>query len=223
MSFLLLIVEDKIIKPIKLSGCFFFRFLTNTIFYKSSTYVFIPCVGAPISDMIEKSHKCPVNMSKSRNKRKKHDIQSYMGEVVNPTDRLPINCKESVRKHINSVYVGSILRIYDTAYGAEGHLVTAHWITNNGIFATLHEDCRMDFVTLKYKTWVVDQRMVRPGSFRLFTRFGTDDIEDENKTSTINETKQKNSRILKNDTLMDYPTQADQQTYRCSLFRLTCN
>ena len=81
----------------------------------------------------------------------------------------------------------------------------------------------MDFVTLKYKTWVVDQRMVRPGSFRLFTRFGTDDIEDENKTSTINETKQKNSRILTNDTLMDYPTQADQQTYRCSLFRLTCN
>ena len=32
-----------------------------------------------------------------------------------------------------------------------------------------------------------------------------------------------NSQILTNDTLMDFPTQADRETYRCSLFRLTCN
>jgi len=63
------------------------------------------------------------------------------------------------------VYVGSIVRVYDPAYGAEGHLVTTHWRTEDGIFATLHEDCKMGFVSLKYKTWVVDQRQVKPGSF----------------------------------------------------------
>ena len=52
----------------------------------------------------------------------------------------------------------------------------------------------------------IDQRQVRPGSFRLFTRYGTDDIEEENKTNTINEIKQKNSRKLMNNAPMNYPT-----------------
>ena len=145
------------------------------------------------------------------------------GDQVIPTDRLPHSCKDSLRNHINSVYVGSIVHIYDAAYRAEGHLVMTHWITEDGIFATLHEDGKMGFVSLKYKTWVVDQRQVKPGSFRLFARFGKNDIEEENKINTINEIKQKNSRISMNNTLMEYPTQADRQTYRCSLFRLTCN
>ena len=162
-------------------------------------------------------------MSKQGSKRRKQNLHSLSGDKVILTDRLPISCKDTVRNHINSVYVGSIIRIYDAAYGPEGHLVTAHWITEDGIFATLHEDGKMGFVSLKYKTWVVDQRRVKPGSFRLFSRFGMNDVEDEKKTNTINEIKQKNSRILINNTLMEYPTQADRETYRCSLFRLTCN
>ena len=122
-------------------------------------------------------------------KRRKSYNPSHERDKVNPTKRLPPHCKESVGNHINSVYVGSIIRIYDPVYVAEGHLVTAHWITENGIFATLLDDSKMEFVSLKYKTWVVDQRKVRPGSFRLFTRYGTDDIEEENKTNTINEIK----------------------------------
>ena len=54
----------------------------------------------------------------------------------------------------------------------------ANWMTENGVFAALHDDSKMEFVCLMYKTWVVDQRRVRPGSFRLFTRCGTDDIEE---------------------------------------------
>ena len=157
-------------------------------------------------------------MSKTGSKRRKKDVGSLIGEKDTPSDVLPVRCKESVRKHINSVYVGSIVRIYDIAYGPEGYLVTTHWRTEDGIFSTLHDECKMAFVNLKYKTWVVDQRQVKPGSFRLFSRFGTDDIEEENRINTINEIKQKNSRILMNNTLMDYPTQADRQTYRCSLF-----
>ena len=122
-----------------------------------------------------------IEMSTPGSKKRKNDIQSYRRDNVNPTDQLPINCKESVCNHINSVYVGSIVRVYDPAYGAEGHLVTAHWMTEKGIFAKLHEDNKMDFVRLKYKTWVVDHRQVKPGSYRLFTRFGTDDIEDDGK------------------------------------------
>ena len=173
--------------------------------------------------MINKINTSKIKMSKRHSKRPKIDQQSLSTEAVNPLQRLPNKCKDSVRNHINSVYVGSIVRIYDTAYGSEGHLVTAHWITENGLFATVHEDCKMDFVSLKYKTWVVDQRQIKPGSFRLFARFGTDDIEEEDKVNTINEVKQKNSRVLMNNTLMDYPTQRDRQTYRCCLFRLTCN
>ena len=95
---------------------------------------------------------------------------------------------------------------------AEGHLVTTYRRIEDDISATLHDDCKMGFVSLKYKTWVVDQRQVKPGSLRLFSRFGTDDIEEENKINTINKIKQKNSRILINNTLMDYPTQVDRQT-----------
>ena len=157
-------------------------------------------------------------MSKQGSKRRKQVLQRLSGDQVILTDRLPHSCKDSVRNHINSVYVGLIVRIYDAAYGPEGHLVTTHWITEDGIFVTLHEDSKMGFVSLKYKTWIVDQRQVKPGSFRLFSRFGTNDIEEENKTNTINEIKQKNSLILMNNTLMDYPTQADRETYRCSLF-----
>ena len=161
--------------------------------------------------MINKINTSKIKMSKRHSKRPKIDQQSLSTEAVNPLQRLPNKCKDSVRNHINSVYVGSIVRIYDTAYGSEGHLVTAHWITENGLFATVHEDCKMDFVSLKYKTWVVDQRQIKPGSFRLLTRFGTDDIEEETKVNTINEVKQKNSRVLMNNTLMDYPTQKDRQ------------
>ena len=122
-----------------------------------------------------------IEMSTPGSKKQKNNIQSYRRDNVNPIDQLPINCKESVCNHINLVYVGSIVRVYDPAYGAEGYLVTAHWMTEKGIFATLHEDNKMYFVRLKYKTWVVDHRQVKPGSYRLFTRFGTDDIEDDGK------------------------------------------
>ena len=97
-------------------------------------------------------------MSKQGSKRRKQNLHSLSGDRVILTDHLPNSCKDTVRNHINSVYVGSIVRIYDAAYGPEGHLVTTHWITEDSIFATLHEDSKMGFVSLKYKTWVVDQR-----------------------------------------------------------------
>ena len=161
-------------------------------------------------------------MSDRKTKRQKDDVLTY-ATFEPPLERLPITCKDSVRNHINSVYVGTIIRIYDNSYGPAGHLVTAHWITDQGIFATLHDDSKSDFVRLKYKTWVVDQRHVRPGSFRLFKRFGTDDIKNDSRKHTINEIKQMNSRVMTNNTLMDFPTQADRETFSCSLFRLTCN
>ena len=161
-------------------------------------------------------------MSNEHNKRQKIDIVTY-ATYQRPIVRLPIRCKNSVRSHINSIYVGTIIRIYDSRYGDAGHLATAHWVTEEGIFATLHDESTSDFVQLKYNTWVVDQRHVRPGAFILFTRFGTDDIADDTLEKNINEIKQLNSRVLTNDTLMDYPTKRDRETYSCSLFRLTCN
>ena len=136
---------------------------------------------------------------------------------------VPDGYKDKVNDHINSVYVGTILRIYDRKYSIEGQLATAHWATDQGVYVTLHDEQRSDFITLKYKTWVVDHRPVKPGAFRLFTRPGTDDMRDENRILTINEKKQKNNRILMNNMVMNFPTQRDQQTYECALFKLTCN
>ena len=141
----------------------------------------------------------------------------------NPVTILPSKYKDTVRSHVNSVYVGTIIRIYDPSYSEEGQLATAHWVTDQGIFVTLHEEQRSDFVTLKYKTFVVDHRLVKPGAFRLYCRTGTDDIRSEERSKTINEVKQQNSRVLMNHVVMDYPTQLDRETYACSLFKLTCN
>ena len=94
----------------------------------------------------------------------------------NPVTVLPSKYKDTVRSHVNSVYVGTIIRIYDPSFSEEGQLATAHWVIDEGIFFTLHEEQRSDFVTLKYKTFVVDHRLVKPGAFRLYCRTGTDDI-----------------------------------------------
>ena len=102
--------------------------------------------------MLTKLDKFYYNMSTKGTKRRKHNLQTSTGDEISPTFQLPDSCKESVRNHINSVYVGSIVHIHDPVYGAEGHLVTTHWRTKDGIFATLHEDCKMGFVSLKYKT-----------------------------------------------------------------------
>ena len=141
-----------------------------------------------------------------------------IGEVT-----LPLECKKTVRKHVNSVYVASILRVYDQKDNPEGRLVTVHWGTDDGLFVTCHEKQVAEFIQLKYKQWVVDHRMVKPGSYLLFKRYGTDDINNDQRSKTINELKQINHKILQNNILMDYPSERDRQTYECELFKLTCN
>ena len=141
----------------------------------------------------------------------------------NLMERLPQSCQKSVRTHINSVYVGTLIRIYDPRYGMEGQLATAHWYTEDGVFVTLHNDQRCDFINLKYKKWVVDQRCVKVGAFKLFSKASFNDIEDDLRNKTINEIKQRNHRILMNYIYMDFPTKRDQESYECTLFRMTCN
>ena len=148
---------------------------------------------------------------------------SERSSIVEQWARLPLNSKETVRRHINSVYVGSILRIYDRKYGEEGQLVTVHWCCDDDLFVTLHDEKKCDFITLKYQQWVVDQRLVKPGAFRFHKRYATDDIRDDTRNKTINELKQINRKILTNNMLMDFPTERDRKTYECSLFSLTCN
>ena len=155
--------------------------------------------------------------------KKRRAVNSPFTECVRLPTVVPDNYKEKVKDHINSVYVGTILRIYDPGYSADGQLATAHWATDQGVYVTLHDEQRSDFISLKYKTWVVDHRPVKPGSFRLFTRTGTDDMKDDTRKLTINEIKKKNSRILMNNMVMNFPTQRDQQTYECALYKLTCN
>ena len=118
---------------------------------------------------------------------KKRWVESYGStDIVRSTTVVPDGYKDKVDDHINSVHVGTILRIYDPAYSIEGQLATAHWATEKGVFFTLHDEQRSDLISLEYKTWVVDPRPVKPDPLRLFTRSGTDDMKDETRKLTIN-------------------------------------
>ena len=155
---------------------------------------------------------------------KQRQVESYdFPNSAKLTKVVPDGYKDKVNDHINSVYVGTILRIHDPTYPIEGQLATAHWATEQGVYVTLDDERRSDFITLKYKTWLVDHCPVKAGALRMFTCPGIDDMKDETRKLTINEIKQKNSRILMNNMVMNFPTQCDQQTYECSLFKLTCN
>ncbi len=94
--------------------------------------------------------------------------------------------------------MGTIVRIYDRAYSAEGQLATAHWATKNGLFFTLHDESKSDFVNLTHQTWVVDHRCVKSGSMLLHYQQGSNDIKDDLRNKTISEVKLRNSPILMN-------------------------
>ena len=91
---------------------------------------------------------------------------------------LPSTCKGTVRTHVNTVYVVTIICIYDKNVGPEGHLVTAHWAVNGRLFVTLHGQCVSKFIRLDNQHWVVDHQAVKPGSIILARRHGTNDITD---------------------------------------------
>ena len=93
-------------------------------------------------------------MSQLKKKRKKNEGTNLPMLLLN--ERLPDGCKKTVQTHINTIYVGSIIRIYDAGYKPEGQLATVHWITNEGLFVTLHNEGICTFVDLKFKSWVVD-------------------------------------------------------------------
>ena len=63
---------------------------------------------------------------------------------------VPDGYKDKVNDHINSVYVGTVLRIYDPRYSNEGQLATADWATEQGVYVTLHDEQR-SFIVLHIK------------------------------------------------------------------------
>ena len=118
-------------------------------------------------------------MSRQQKKRRNEDRVPPTIEFLN--ERLPESCKTTVKTHINTIYVGTIIRIYDPSYKPEGQLATVHWYTNDGLFVTLHNEGICKFVDLKYKSWVVDHGFVKPGAYKHFPRYGTNDIDEEKK------------------------------------------
>ena len=67
---------------------------------------------------------------------KKRPEESYGStNIVRSTTVVPDGYKDMVKDHINSAYVGTILRIYDPAYSIEGQLATAHWATEKGVLS----------------------------------------------------------------------------------------
>ena len=106
-------------------------------------------------------------MASLKNKRLHVEYDSVPDHQPSVMVKLPERCRKSVRTHINTIYVGTIIRIYDPRFGTEGQLATAHWCTSDGIYVTLHNEQKCDFVDLKYKKWVVDHRCVKVGEMIL--------------------------------------------------------
>ena len=157
------------------------------------------------------------------NKRKRGLVEQCTQYSLFEKVYLPETCRMSVNRHVNTIYVGSTLRVFDRKYGEAGCLAKAHWLTSEGLFVTLIEQKVNQYVDLKYKQWVVDNDRVFPGALRLFRRVGSDDIKFDTSSKTVNEIKNFNSKILTNDVLFDFPTKRERETYDCCLFRLTCN
>ena len=98
-----------------------------------------------------------------------------------PVKRLSDIEHMTVEKHINTVYVGTIIPLLGSHSNDKGRLATAHWMDRRGLFVTYHSEEISTFLDLRDKTFVVDNEFVRPGSFQLFTKLGTNDMEDEKK------------------------------------------
>ena len=91
----------------------------------------------------------------------------------------------TVERHINSVYVGTIIRLLGSSSNTKGRLATAHWVDKRGVFVTYQNKEISTFLDLRDKTFVVDHRDVRPDSFQLFTKFGTNDMDVEPGKKTL--------------------------------------
>ena len=98
-----------------------------------------------------------------------------------PVKRLSDIEHMAVERHINTVYVGTIIHLLGSYSNDKGRLATAHWMDRRGLFVTYHSEEISTFLDLRDKTFVVDHAFVRPGSFQLFTKLGTNDMEDEKK------------------------------------------
>ena len=85
----------------------------------------------------------------------------------------------TVERHINSVYVGTIIRLLGSSSNTKGRLAIAYWADKRGVFVTYQNKEISTILDLRDKTFVVDHRDVRSGSFQLFKKFGTNDMDVE--------------------------------------------
>ena len=88
-------------------------------------------------------------MSKEYSNKRKY---SKDDKTYRPFKRLSDVGHITIERHINSVYVGTIIRLLDSNNNGEGNLATAHWIDNRGVFVTYHSEKISTFVHMQL--WV---------------------------------------------------------------------
>ena len=77
-----------------------------------------------IHNVLMINHFLQLTMSNSLSKKRKSSkgsVGSLLGNRVSDT------CTQYIHRHINSVYVGTIIRILGSCSYSEGRLATAHW------------------------------------------------------------------------------------------------
>ena len=55
-----------------------------------------------------------------------------------PVKRLSEEDHVTIERHINTVYVGTVIRLLGTYNNEKGKLATAHWMDKRGVFLTYH-------------------------------------------------------------------------------------
>ena len=144
---------------------------------------------------------------------------------IGPQETLPYECRLLVSEHVNTIYVGSMVRLFSNETEEYSSIGIAHWSSERGIYFTMLEEKIMKYYDIQLFKWVVNNNKVYPGAYVLARRDKTDDIHASLTSKSDNEQVKWNTKTLWNDVLYHFPTKKDQYTYKCMRYRMTyeCN
>ena len=119
--------------------------------------------------------------------------------IMGPQETLPYDCRVTVHEHVNTIYVGSLVRLFSNETDEYSSVGIAHWSSDRGIYFTMLEEKIMKYYDITQFKWVVNNSKVYPGAYVLARRDKTDDIHASLATKSDNE-----------------------YTYKCMRYRMTC-
>ena len=106
--------------------------------------------------------------------------------IIGPQETLPYDCRVIVHEHVNTIYVGSLVRLFSNETDEYSSVGIAHWSSDRGIYFTMLEEKIMKYYDITQFKWVVNNSKVYPGAYVLARRDKTDDIHASLATKSDN-------------------------------------